>query len=114
MPQHSQAWLLKPTGFSSCAVAEHETLHYNHSVKLYPVPCALPHCNQAIYWQGHLVPVMHLGQLIGDQTKMQQIIILAYQDSPGIPLQHLALGIDTAPIKISVDDQNACKLPQQH
>ena len=112
MVKQSRAWLLEPLGLAPCAVAEHEIMQHLNSARSYPVPFALRHCESAIIWQDQLVPLLNTGLLTGDHTAVRGLAVLAYQDAPGERLQYIALAIRSAPLKITVDDQPVCELPE--
>ena len=114
MAEQSRAWLLEPLGLPPCAVAEHEVMQYLNSAPAYPVPFALSHCASAIHWQDQLVPLMNLSPLTGSQIPARGLVVMAYQNGPGEPLQYVALALQNPPRRIMVDDANACELPSEH
>ena len=114
MAKQSQAWLLTPLGLSPCAIAQHEIVQYLNSASTQPVPFALAHCATAIFWQDEIVPVMNLSVLTITPEWVRDLTILAYQDSPGDPLHYIALALQCAPERITVDDSSRCELPKDN
>ena len=106
------AWLLTPLGLPLCAVAQHEVMQYLNSAPAQPVPFTLRHCATAIFWQDDIVPVMNLSALNASPEPIRDLAVLAYQDTPGAPLHYVALALQIAPERITVDDASRCELPE--
>ncbi|MDH5353389.1 MAG: chemotaxis protein CheW [Gammaproteobacteria bacterium] len=110
----SNAWLLEASDSLSIAISDAEMVEYVQVPVSFTVPGAPNYCNQILYWQSHLVPVMDLGRLLGFSADEEGSLLslIAYQTQPGTALQYMALKLKVAPRKIQVDDKQACELPE--
>ena len=111
----AQAWLLECSETLIVAVADHEIVECIQPDAYHEVPSTPPYCNRVIQWQGRLVPVLDLGALYGSVASLSEpsfVCLLAYQEAPGLPLQHLAVPVNSAPEKVEVDDEQACELAE--
>lgn len=111
----SDAWLLKCSDSLSIAVADHEMVEYVQAPIRFAVPGSPEYCSSVLLWQENLVPVMDIAVQPGHSAvEMKTLMsIVAYQQQPGAPLQHLAISVTSVPEKIRVDDEQACELPEE-
>lgn len=109
----TDAWLLESSDSLFIAVGDHEMLEFVNAPIVFSVPGAPDYCRSVIYWQTNLVPLMDLDVLLGRsvETAKKLICTLAYQQQPGVPLEYLAIAVSKAPVKIRVDDEQACEVP---
>lgn len=111
----SPAWLIECDDSLTIAVGEHEMTEYIQEQECYPVPGSPEHCSRVLVWQDNIVPVMDIGTLnggAGEQVK-PFLCVLAYQQEPMAPLQHLALRVSSPPQRIQVEDEQACEFPDE-
>lgn len=115
MGAHSKAWLLTPYGVQPFAVAGHEIVEYLNVAQLHAVPLAPPHCRAVLFWRNRIVPLLDFGPLNGlcRTAATSSVAVLAYQAAPGTPLDYIAIALREPPVRIVVDDETACGLPQE-
>lgn len=115
MGKPSKAWLLTPYGVQPFAVAGHEIIEYLNVAQLHAVPTTPAHCRAAIFWRNRIVPLLDFGPLNGlyRTSATPSVAVLAYQVAPGTPLDYIAIALLEPPVKIDVDDETACDLPQE-
>jgi len=112
------AWLLDLGSGLYAAVGEPEIIHVLPDVPtLFAVPQAPAHCRQVLVWQGAIVPLMDIAtRLVGRPNGVTaaggRIVIAAFQERPGAPARQGALLLNAAPVRIRVNDDQACELPQ--
>jgi len=112
------AWLLDLGGGLHAAVGEREMLHLlPDPPTLYRIPQSPPYCRQVLVWEGEVLPLMELARRIpvgeGARTEAQGLIaITAFQEHPGAAPRRGALLLSAAPVRIGVNDAQACALPE--
>jgi chemotaxis signal transduction protein len=121
---HAGAWLLRLPGRLHAAVGERELVHIiPQTPTLYEIPGAPEHCRHALVWQGEILPLMDVGaRLRGahgqDQTMTLAGIavlvgVVAYPDPVGGEVRHAGLRLARVPVRVSVSDAQACRLPHE-
>ena len=111
----SEAWLLNCGDSLSIVVADHEMVEYIQGPFCYSVPASPAYCDSVLLWQDKFVPVMDIAAVydkpVGQTNSV--ICLLNYQLEPNTALLQLAIRVNKAPEKITVDDAQACELPDR-
>ena len=113
----SRAWLLDFGRGVKAAVGPHEMSHVTLSADLFDVPHAPDFCNEVLFWQDYILPVLDVHSFL----KKQKIIrahsgivgIAIYQESSEKALTYAGLHLAETPSIIFVSDEQACELPSQ-
>ncbi len=118
MSEQANAWILEFGEQRFAAIGEQEMVHLVDEPELFAVPESPAWCNQAILWQGEVLPVMNLLVLLslpaGTVTSPETPVvgIAAYQSEPGAMPQYGGLLLSRIPVKKPVTDEQACELPE--
>lgn len=111
------AWLLE-LGENVCvAVGERELQYLLADLpKFNFISNAPSYCNKVFVWQGEIVPVMDIAQLILGRNiirpKQEELVVLTtFQAHVNEPLQRGAILLSAIPIKINIQDQQVCDFP---
>jgi hypothetical protein len=101
-----------------CFVAfpAHATIGLIDNPTVVPVPGAPYYCIGLMPWQGRQLPLLDLSTLLraypeGDAPPAGHVLVLAYQDAPGQPLQYGAVCAPWLVRMIEVADSQQCELP---
>lgn len=107
------AWLLQAGHNRVVAAGERDLLQLMVEPETYPVPLAPRHLARVLFWQDRVLPVLDLGVLFDDgPTQASRFLaVVGYQARPDVPPGLGALSLAAAPVKIAVDDAQACPLP---
>lgn len=111
----SNAWLLDLGMGHHAVVGGRELVHLLYSPLNHPVPGTPAHARRVIPWQKHLLPVLDLCGWQNGETCMDNRSVagvFAYQQQPGEAPRYGALWLATPPTRLSVDDKQACDLPE--
>lgn len=110
------AWLLRVADNIQFSIGEHEATEYIDTPALHHVPMAPEYCNNILFWRDIMVPVIDMNILHGNSatTDYQHVMVLAYQEKEGMPLEYVAFTLASAPDKILVNDDDACELPESY
>jgi chemotaxis signal transduction protein len=111
------AWLLDLGVGIHVAVGERELQYLLPDLpKFTTIPNAPSYCCKAFVWQGDIIPVVDIAQLILGQeiTRLEQeelIVLAIFQSNDNTLIQRGALFISAIPSKIYVQDQQTCDFP---
>ncbi len=110
----ANAWLLD-FGHGLCAaVGTRVLVHLIDDPKTYEVPCTPAYCREVAIWQNRLLPVMDMSARLGGSALQSRLLaVAAYLDQPGDTLRFGALRLAAPPRALSVEDAQACSLPDQ-
>ena len=118
----SNAWLLSFSDQLCAAIGSMELVHMLPSVpELSEIQGGASYCKYSILWEGHRLPVMDiLTYLDGEREKEDSeacynnslIGVVAYIDLKKHQQSYGALLLHKLPIRIEVDDKQACDLPE--
>lgn len=112
------AWLLDFGGGLHAAVGDLEMIHaLPDAPSLFAIPRSPDYCRQVLVWQGEVLPLMDVALRLAARPPSVNgsgslIVITAFQDHPGAAPRHGALLLNTAPVRIRVNDTQACELPE--
>jgi len=108
----SEAWLLECGDSLSIAVGDHEMVEYIQGPFCYSIPVSPAYCDSVLLWQDKFVPVMDIAAIYDKPVDQANSVIclLNYQTEPDTPLLQLAIRVNNAPEKITVDDAQVCEL----
>jgi len=113
----SRAWLLDFGRGMKAAVGAHEMSHVMLSADLFDVPCSPPFCNEVLFWQDYILPVLDVHGFLKKQKVLRThsgvVGIAIYQADASKPLTYAGLHLAETPVSIFVSDEQACKLPTQ-
>jgi len=110
------AWLLDVGGGCRAAVGLRQQVHLMHDPEVAAVPASPWHCTQVVFFGGRCVPVFDIGRWLGrdDAAGSRRYLgIYAFAAGPGHAPGFGALWLQAAPKRITVDDRQACPLPDQ-
>jgi len=111
----SQAWLLDLGAGCAGAVAIGELVHLLYSPSIFAVPQTPPHACHVLEWNGKLLPLIDLAhwlRAVSDQEQPVVVGIIACQRSQGSTVEYAALRLAAPPVRINVEDDQACHLPE--
>lgn len=113
MTTPTPAWLIT-IGQHTFALAEKEMIEYVIEPQYFDVPVTPEYCSRVLQWRDSTVPIMDLGRLTGDTTHsdVHTLVVVAHQREPYTPLHYLGLVISSPPVRIVVDDEQACDAPE--
>lgn len=112
----SSAWLLSLDNDLSAAVGGLEIVHLLQFPELHPVPGSPFYCQNVLIWQNRILPAMDLSAWLRGRVVTRSFIlaaVAAYQDQPGADPQYGGLLLTELPRQITVDDAQACALPER-
>jgi len=113
----SRAWLLDFGRGVKAAVGSHEMSHVMLSTELFDVPCAPVFCNEVLFWQDYILPVLDVHSFLKRQKVIRAhsgiVGIAIYQESADKSLVYAGLHLAETPLSIFVSDEQACELPPQ-
>ena len=109
------AWLLDLGEGLLAAVGALEMVHLlPDEPALFEIPQSPIYCRNVLVWQDEILPLMDLAaRLLGRPGPVGQdlLAVLAFQEYPGAETRNGALLLKAPPIRIHVNDSQACDLP---
>lgn len=114
VPQTTRAWLLDFGRGLKAAVGIHEMVHVLLEFELHEVPCTPLYCNEVIFWEKRILPILDMATLLEGQRAVHSKDILGialYQLEADKPLELGGLHLVNTPTAIHVKDEDACELP---
>jgi chemotaxis signal transduction protein len=109
------AWQLDLGSGLWAAVGEREMIHLmSDPPALFEIPHSPSYCRRVFVWQGRILPLMDLPlRLLGQHSLSQGLLaVVAFQKYPEATIRHGALLLDSPPVRIRVEDSQACDLPE--
>jgi hypothetical protein len=111
------ARLLEYKWGSFVAFPAHTTIALLDSPRVIDVPGAPYYCKGLIGWQGRWLPLLDLNALLRAYPEREapasgHVLVLAYQEAPGRPLEYGAVCARLLVQMIEVADSQRCELPQ--
>lgn len=112
----AHAWLLSLGGNYQIALSDREMVEYLVDVNTLSVPLTPNYCAAVMPWRERLVPVIDINPLIAKPylDSMRHLCVVAYQEAPRTPLRHVAIVINGPPLRVPVDDDQACAVPPEY
>ena len=111
----AEAWLLSFNKGVLAAIGERELQHIAHSPAVFPIPLCPFYCNEVMIWNNLLLPVIDLASWVTDgrlTCRSPLLGIVAYQPHNQHSTSYAGLRLDSAPRRLSVQDNQACALPE--
>ena len=110
------AWILDFGNSIRAAIGELELVHLEEQPKLFVVPKTPDYCQHTLIWQDTIIPVVDFviglqGQSITRETCYAAII--RYRSVTNGPLVYGALLLAAMPIRMNINDNLACPLPEK-
>lgn len=114
MMPHMNAWVLDFGMGYRAAVGTREILHLIDIPSAFVVPCTPAYCHRVLFWQGKLLPLMDVAcRLSGAEQTASFVAVVGYQQRRGEYPQFGALQLVSPPAQVVVNDEQACKLPDE-
>ena len=109
----ASAWLLDLGGTVQVAIGMRELVQIVDAPSTFTVPLT-PACSRKVmFWQKRMVPVLDLSVKVNStESKGQLLAIIGYQDKDSGNAELGAIILAAPPVRISVDDEQACSLDQ--
>jgi chemotaxis signal transduction protein len=112
-----RAWLVEIGGGTRVALGGQRVLEYLLSPPVHTLPRMPAHCCGVLVWREQLIPFLDLARILPRTSRAAEpgtfrAVVLAYQESPGLPLRYGALAVCSAPVETWVSDKMACALPE--
>lgn len=108
------AWLLDFGPGLLAAVGTRVLLQIMEDPALHTVPYTPPQCRNVLSWKGRLLPVIDMAALLGGAPLSSRLLVVAaYREQSGEALRFGAFLLSSPPVAITVDDDQACPLPEQ-
>ncbi len=109
----ANAWLLNLGDAMHVAIGMRELVQIVEAPNTFSVPLAPPSSSKVMFWQKRLLPVLDLSiRLNQGASKGSLFAIVAYQECEGASAQLAAIVLTAPPVRIAVDDAQACVLEQ--
>ena len=114
------AWCISLSNGQLLAVAQQQVVEYLTNVNACVVPHCNPHCNQVMVWRERVLPLWGIdGNHDSAITQHHaHVLVISYRDQqsahqqpqtePQPPGELLALSLSSAPLLISVRDEDQC------
>jgi chemotaxis signal transduction protein len=110
------AWIVPLDANLCIAVGEHEMVHFVEHPICEAIPHTPVHCQQVLWWEGALLPVLDLAAWLTGQAAERAhaaVGIVRWQERPEMAPQYGALLCTGIPQKVRVNDEQVCNLPVQ-
>lgn len=108
------AWFIEFSTDVRAAIGERELFHLLYRPAAHPLPCSPAHCFQVIQWEDRFLPLWDLERRLdrdASRSVASLVAIVGYQGQEGLT-EFGALSVASPPQRISVDDADACSLPE--
>lgn len=109
----SLAWILDFGAGRRAALAQRQQLHLVHAPQVQPLAFAPDCARDLLLWNGRCLPVLDFGAWYGTgSTAARDLLgVYAYHDEAGGSHRLGALWLAAPPLRVEVDDAQACDLP---
>ena len=112
----AMAWIVHLDANMCIAMGEHEMVHFVEHPVCDDIPHAPAHCQQVLWWEGELLPVLDLTAWLTGQSVERThaaVGIVRWQEQSDAAPQYGALLCTGIPQKVRVKDEQVCDLPIQ-
>ena len=114
----SEAWLIEYDDSLSIALGDHAMVELVQGSSIFPIPGAPKHCSSVCLWHSKILPIMDIRSILNIEESAQDdsgyLCIIRYRFSQDKPVQQFALRVNKAPQRITVDDSQACDVPENY
>ena len=99
------------------ALPAHTTIELLEHPQAIAVPGAAYYAHGLLPWQGGWIPMIDLDTMLRAYLahplaqSPRYALVVAYQEAPGLPVQHGAIALAELPQSVNVADDSACALP---
>ena len=109
----TDAWLLSFGVDCAAAIGGRELFHILYRPQTHVLPRTPAHCSRVIEWEGQLLPLWDTRGRLGESptTEVAMVAVVGYLDTDG-DTAFGALCIEAPPQRITVNDAQACDLPE--
>jgi len=113
----SKAWVLSLSEEDCAAIGNQQMVEYilAADIKIMPLPLTPAYSLGVLVWREQMIPVIDIGKLLSspgvELSAMAGIMVLAYQQAPGEPIEHGAVVLRSVPRDITVNSDMSCPLP---
>lgn len=109
----ANAWLLDLGGAMRVAIGTRELVQIVDASDMHLVPLSPSWCSKVMFWQKRMLPVLDLSiRIHHSESKGSLLAIVAYQDSENASVGLGAIILTAPPLRIAVDDAQACTLDE--
>lgn len=100
-------WRFNLGGGLTAVVGQNELVHI--------MPMVIDHQNRTAEWNGEQIPLVDVGAVFLQKPPLSApfVGVVAYPRQDGEGVQFGAISLLTLPVRITVDDEQACDLPDQ-
>lgn len=114
----ANAWLLDLGDAMRVAIGMRELVQIIEAPNTFSVPLAPASCSKVMFWQKRMLPVLDLSIRLNQgankrASKGSLFAIVAYQDKESSDAKLGAICLTAPPVRIAVDDAQACVLEQE-
>ena len=114
----SEAWLIEYDDDLSIALGDHAMVELVQGSSTFPIPGAPKHCSRVCLWHSKILPIMDIRNILNlditGYVESGYLCIIRYRFSQDKPVQQFALRVNKAPQRITVDDAQACDVPENY
>lgn len=111
----AEAWLLSFDNELSAAIGGRDLQHIAHLPPTFTIPFCPFYCDRVLIWNERLLPVIDLASWLtdGKQTCRSDLVgIVVYLEHGAHTPNYAGLRILSAPKRLQVHDNQACRFPQ--
>lgn len=111
----AHTWLFPLGSDYQIALSDHEMVEYVVDAEIIDAPFMPIFCKGMMLWRERLIPVLDINRVISRSAidSSHHLCVVAYQDSPRTALHYVAIALDGMPVRLSVDDDQACMAPPE-
>lgn len=108
-------WQLEFGDGVRAVIGQRELLRMTFEPEMHWVPCAPPFCRRVLFWEHGVLPVMDVGAWLGGTASAgapRFVSVVGYQPEGRHAPEFGALTLMSPPVRIEVNDEWACSLPE--
>ena len=110
------ARILTTRGGAKFALSAGVTLEVVERPEAIRVPGSAPHALGLLAWRERRIPLIDPDGALGvpcKTTPARYALVIAFEETPGVPAEHGALALEQLPQFVTVSDSQACDAPQR-